>query len=80
MSQRGISKGLLVCHSVRLAKVWVDQIEISIPLGVEPEPKQIEGISDLIDSLHSYDCSVCSVVAHKLDDAMCRWCELLLDA
>jgi len=80
MSEQEVMKGFLIRGSVRCAKTWVDQIELSIPLGIEPEPKQIEGISDLIDSLHDYDCSVCSVVAHKLDDAMCRWCELLLDA
>lgn len=80
MSEQELMRGFFIRQSVRKAKVWIDQIELSIPLGIEPEPKHVEGISDLIDLLHDYGCSVCSVVAHKLDDAMCRWCELLIDA
>ncbi|AVJ51868.1 hypothetical protein [Pseudoalteromonas phage Cr39582] len=68
---------VLAFTALRLSERWIKTINKSIPLKVKPEPEQIELISDLIDVLHD---SGSSVVAHKLDDAMCKWCELLLDA
>lgn len=68
---------VLALTAVRLSEGWIKTINKSIPLKVKPEPEQIELISDLIDVLHD---NGSSVAGHSLDDAMCRWCELLLDA
>ena len=42
-----------------------------------PESEDIELIGDCVDALH--ECGL-HEQAHKMDDAMCKWCELLLNA
>lgn len=40
-----------------------------------PEAETVEAVGDTIDVLHDRGYHE---YAHRLDDAMCRWCELLL--
>lgn len=42
-----------------------------------PDSEDLELIGDCVDALH--ECGL-HEQAHKMDEAMCRWCELLLDA
>ena len=50
-------------------------INSRIENGELPSTENIDALGDAIDELHN---AGYHEHAHKLDDAMCRWCELLL--
>tara|TARA_B100000700_G_scaffold23245_1_gene22497 strand:+ start:5468 stop:5674 length:207 start_codon:yes stop_codon:yes gene_type:complete len=45
--------------------------------GLPPKPLQVELMANAIDVFHERGYHA---AAHRLDEKMCEWCELLIDA
>lgn len=57
------------------ASMMVFIIDARIDLKEPPQAGSIEAVGDTVDALHEHGYHE---HAHRLDDAMCRWSELLL--